>query len=81
MSNSRTAFEEIDPPLRDAGGAMAIFTRRKGSNVHTVSFFKEFERDGEKARSTFFSEKAMESLKRLLPLAEKRLTELNGSPA
>lgn len=78
MSNVRNGYEEVET-IENAGGASAVFTRRTGSPTHTVSFFKTYLRDGEKCKTTFFGKTSLQALKDLIPVAEKRLEELEAA--
>lgn len=68
----RNGYVEVDV-LENAGGALAVFTRRNGSHLHTVSFFKTYERDGEKTRTSFFSLKNLDALEEMIKTARKEI--------
>lgn len=77
QNNVRGGYTEVES-LDDAGGARAVISRRNGHALFTVAFFKTFRSDGELNKSAFFGLKNLESLERLLPIAKKRLAELEA---
>lgn len=82
MSNQVHGYEELPKEqIDDAGGARAVFTRRRGSPpLFTVAFFKTFQgADDNVKHTTFFTGKSLESLERVIPLARKRLAELQDA--
>lgn len=82
MSNQVHGYEELPKEqIDDPGGARAVFTRRRGSPpLFTVAFFKTFQAADETVKhTTFFTGKSLESLERVIPLARKRLAELQDA--
>jgi len=79
MSNQVHGYEELPKEqIDDPGGARAVFTRRRGSPpLFTVAFFKTYQAADENTKhTTFFTAKSLESLERVIPLAKKKLAEL-----
>lgn len=75
---TRNGYTEVDT-LKNAGGAVAVITRRNGSSLHTVSFFKAYERDGEETRTSFFSLKTIPALEEMIETAKKELARLEAA--
>jgi hypothetical protein len=79
MSKVHHGYEELpQEQIDDPDGARAIFSRRQGSPpLFTVAFFKTFKGPTEETQQTsFFTKRALGSLRRVVDKAEKRLDEL-----
>jgi len=59
--------------LRNADGLMAIISQRAGNGTLTFCIYKEFERDGQTARTTFIAFHLAESFKRMVELVTERM--------
>lgn len=69
-------FKEVDV-LRDAEGIIAVISQHvQHPTRFGIAIFKEFERDGEKVRTTYFDSNLCNAVLRLMPLAQKRTDEL-----
>lgn len=71
----RNGYQDVET-LRNAEDVIAVITRRTGSYQHTASFFKVYAREGEEARTSFFSLKALVGLRQMIDTADTRITEL-----
>lgn len=71
----RGGYTEIET-LDDPGGAHAVISQRVGHNVFTVAFFRKFDREGTKERTSFFGPDHFDSLCRMVETARKRVGEL-----
>lgn len=71
----RNGYEEIEAPS-NADGVQAVITRRTGSHLHTATFFKLYDREGETQRTSFFSRKALAGLRQMIDTVDKRMAEL-----
>lgn len=73
-------YEEVET-LDDPGGAHAVISKRMNHNLYTVAFFRMYDRDGVKERTSFFGPAHFQSLRRMITTAERRISELMaGSP-
>ncbi len=82
MSKVHHGYEELpEEQIDDPDGACAVFSRRQGTPaLFTVAFFKTFTGPTEKVQKTsFFTKRALASLRRVIEKADKRLDELNAS--
>lgn len=74
----RGGYQEVET-LDDPGGARAIISQRVGHpNVFTVAFFRTFERDGQRERTSFFAVEHFDSLRRMIDTSQKRIDELKN---
>lgn len=79
MSNKSHGYEELPhEQIDDPDGARAVFTKRNGSPpLFTVAFFKTYKgADDAQLHTSFFTLKSLEALRRVVSLAETRLSEL-----
>ena len=74
-ASSRNGYEDVET-LRDAGGVAAVISRRKSNGQLSVGFFKIFDRDGDEEKTAFMPRRQIEGLRRLLPVVEQRMDEL-----
>lgn len=82
MSKPTHGYQELhQEQIDDPDGARAVFSRRNGSPpIHTVAFFKHYKGpDDNPAHTSFFTRKTLESLRRVLDLADKKLAELDAA--
>lgn len=72
----RSGYVELER-ITDADGVCAILSKRvSGPPIVTIGLFKLFMRDGIEEKSTFFSHKQAEAVRRVLAIAEPRAKEL-----
>lgn len=76
----RGGYEEV-ATLDDPGGAHAVISRRVGHNTYTAAFFRKFDRDGQKERTSFFRPEDFDSLRRMIDTSDKYITKLKAEGA
>lgn len=82
MSIKTSGYQElVEEQIDDPDGARAVFTRRNGSPpIHTVAFYKHYKGPDDKPQHTsFFTRRTLDSLRRVVDLADKKLAELDGA--
>lgn len=73
-AGSDSAFEQIDI-LRNAEGLIVVITKKRSNGALSCAMFKEFERNGETERSSFFQRRQIDQAIELLRLAAERMDQ------
>lgn len=73
-------YEDIDE-VKDPDGVVAVVSRRRSTGALTVGFFKEFERNGIRERTSFFEVKHFAAVRRILSVVEERMRRLGAASA
>lgn len=74
-ASSRNGYEDVDT-IRDAGGIVAVISRRKSNGQLSFGLFKVFDRDGDEEKTAFMPRRHTDAIRRLLPIVERRMDEL-----
>ncbi len=75
---SRAPFQDLDR-LRNAYGMVGIISQRLSSGLLTFSIFREFERDGEIARTAFIPEDLAEVFLEFSGIVIARVREIRAT--
>jgi hypothetical protein len=76
-STMRAPYQDIDK-LRNAYGMVAIISQRLSNGMVTFSIFREFERDGEIARTAFIPEDLADVFLDFSKLVVERVREIRN---
>lgn len=76
--SSRQPFTDV-ARIKDAEGLTAVISQRVNTGHITIAFFREFERDGEPARTSFVFERNLDALENLIALTRERIAALKES--
>jgi hypothetical protein len=78
MNNGiRNGYEDIEE-IVDPDGVVGLISRRRSNGALTIGLFKIFERDGVKEKTNFFSSRHIAAVRRILVIAEARMTKLEA---
>jgi len=72
MATTRDDFEEVEI-LRDETGVCAVISRNKHTGFYSYGFFKEYEKAGERRRSTFLNRRHSLGIRRLIHRVDQYL--------